>query len=91
MFARSAKPAGFWGTGMAEKVVWRVVRCLGCKQRIRAAGNDRIWDRAGWLTGPFSRTHLTIADHSGKEAFSMTIGVGELAGNGVPSNKNGGR
>ncbi len=51
----------------------------------------RDWDRAGWLTGPFSRTHLMVADHSGEGAVSMTDVVGDLAGNGVSANKNGGR
>ena len=78
------------GTGMTEKVVgtlFATSAALSGSERPPTTGLDR----ASRLTEPFSRTHLTVADHSGEEAVSMTVVVGELAGNGVSVNKNGGR
>ncbi len=78
------------GTGMTEKVVGTLFATSAA--RADPSGRQRLdWDRAGWLTGPFSRTHLTVADHSGEEAVSMTVVVGDLAGSGVSAIKNGGR
>ena len=75
---------------MTEKVVGTLFATSAARSGSERPATTGL-DRAGRLTGPFSRTHLTVADHSGEEAVSMTVVVGELAGNGVSANKNGGR
>ena len=42
MFPQSQQSWLGLGTGMTEKVVGTLFAYLGCKQRIRTAGNDRI-------------------------------------------------